>query len=1048
MKASNSVMFRWNLTRMAVVGFAILATIASMCLTSAPAFAQQASGIWNEADAAMAKRQGKLILGDLRKLGNKVLRAIPELQGLEISSPEPLANDQGLMGRINFLGRGWDIIIHTPVVKSNGAFIALKPDTAFGFKDLIKGNLKAAGEVVDKMFLMDQAMLVVSAKNGTFAHTALPPEVAEVFQPIYAAPQYTVNVPQGIALIGSSDLAKTEDMRKAIQFLGGQSSRVVITGAVGKGGVAGGAAEVYVTAQLPKWQAPKIGGILTLPSVQFELSAGVSPTSAGVFFSGKTDNLPILAGVNGKTGMPKTIQVPARLVGSVKADAGALPTVSFDAYVHDGKPWKNAYDLPWLTIENQHFGITAKPSGALEIRSSGSTVFGEKRVQTVAGFQTQATTLGIPLPSEIGLKIDDGPTKVGSIALKDFVLVLRDIAKAARAPWKLDVNQIPHVAIVGAGPGKGPSINLQLDLSGSSIGLGSIDVSGGLRLLNADLGTLERGMLDPQKGIILKTHGKTLPLGPITLPEITTDIHLTTTSTDPRILIKSEGLSLLGSNSDMELEVRVGMAELKAANDFGSLFKTKFHAFAGLGKGGNIDLSQADLFLNAALSSDPGKWLASEARDGVINEMSKIKGHAAKARADLEQATADVTRINNDIERMRNQVRKERNNRDQAITSARNELNKLNAEVSKIESQLRTFESRIKACTQTVSVCVRAEWFECKQWRNDPDLPARAICELGNAPRRTEAEWAKVRRDAVIVARDVAKGVLDALMNGLNEIPVDADPRVAALFAARDSALVSIDAAKLAIQAVAEIDRAMQTVVNAAFAAIGNEVNKGFAIRESLIQGNVRKLLEGHPVILALDFTSFNNPYSQKFAFKIATKPSEEAEVARYNLAQLEVLALGTVVDAFNKFLSDNKLMSPEVYQGLANIYANKKAAVDAEVARVMALHGGAKVFTARLNSPDPLNTFQNNASAVREGLFRRVATRQPAVSFVGAPVTRHGRGTGILKTDCPKGQFAHLLAKPIMCYSCPPGTIRSTEQINSPRACFGVQLREVAGNR
>lgn len=1047
MKTSNQLMSGWHRLHMAVVGFAILVATVSMCFISPPAVAQNAGGLWAEAEAAKAKKQGKLILGDLRSLGNGILGTITELTELEISSPVALPDNQGLAGRMNFLGRGWDILIYTPGGKPASGFIAFKPDTAFGFKDLIKGDLRAAGEVVDKMFLMDQGMLVVSAKSGTFAHTALPAKVAEVFQPIYDAPTYTVNVPMGIALVGSTDLAKTEDMRKAIAFLGGVSSRVVITGSVGKGGPAGGAAEAYITAQLPKWQAPKIGGILELPSVQFEFSAGVSATSSGVFFAGKSDNLPIVAGFDAKSGTPKIIKVPARLVASVTADAGELPTLSFDAYVHDGKKWENAYGLPWLTIENQHFGITAKPSGALEIRSSGSTIFGEKRVQTVAAFQTQATTAGIPLPSEIGLAIDDGPTKVGSITLKDFVIALRDITKAAKGQWTLDVNQVPHVAIVGAGPGKGPSINLTLDLSGATIGLGTINVSGGLQVLDADLGTLEQGMLDPKKGIILKTHGQTLPLGPVTLPAVTTDIHLTSTSTDPRILIKSEGMSFLGSNSDFDLEVRVGMAELKATDDFGSLLKTKIHAFAGLGAGGKIDLSKADLFLNASLASDPGKWLATEAREGVVKEMSKIKGHTAAAQADLDKATADVTRINKDIDTMRNQVKNERKNRDQAITSAQSELDKLNGEVKKIEGEIKTFEDKIKACTQTVSVCARSEWFQCKQWRNDPDLPARALCELGNAPHRTEVDWAKVRRDSVIVARDIAKGALEVLKGGLNEIPVDADPRVAALFAARDSALVAIDAAKLAIEAVNEIDKAMQAVVNDAFAAIGDEVNKGFVIHDSLIQGNMKKMLEGQPVVLVLDFTTFNNRYSQKFAFKIATKPSEEAEAARYNLAQLEVLALGTVVDALNKFLSDNKLLSPEVYQVLADIYAQKKAAVDQEVARVVELHGGAKVFTAKLDNADPLDKFQKDATSVREAHFKNAANRQAAVSFVGAPAARHAQGTGLLKTDCPKGQFAHLLAQPIMCYSCPPETVRSLEPIGSPRACFGVKLREVASN-
>jgi hypothetical protein len=52
----------------------------------------------------------------------------------------------------------------------------------------------------------------------------------------------------------------------------------------------------------------------------------------------------------------------------------------------------------------------------------------------------------------------------------------------------------------------------------------------------------------------------------------------------------------------------------------------------------------------------------------------------------------------------------------------------------------------------------------------------------------------------------------------------------------------------------------------------------------------------------------------------------------------------------------------------------------------------------------------------------------------LGSRATRHGRGTGLIHTDCPRGQFLHLGNG--SCYSCPPGYHRTLAGIGSPHAC------------
>jgi hypothetical protein len=52
------------------------------------------------------------------------------------------------------------------------------------------------------------------------------------------------------------------------------------------------------------------------------------------------------------------------------------------------------------------------------------------------------------------------------------------------------------------------------------------------------------------------------------------------------------------------------------------------------------------------------------------------------------------------------------------------------------------------------------------------------------------------------------------------------------------------------------------------------------------------------------------------------------------------------------------------------------------------------------------------------------------------ARARRHGRGTGLLHTDCPRGSHQFLHIPNGFCYSCPRGYRRTLAGINSPRGC------------
>jgi len=155
----------------------------------------------------------------------------------------------------------------------------------------------------------------------------------------------------------------------------------------------------------------------------------------------------------------------------------------------------------------------------------------------------------------------------------------------------------------------------------------------------------------------------------------------------------------------------------------------------------------------------------------------------------LAAAIAEVERIDDEIERISAEIRAERRERSSDFKAAKNAFDDAQAEVDKINDDITANKSTIAATKKKIAdVC-----------KGKSGL-ALTACKVTNGPKIVawNAEIAALKaanaglvaaREIATVTLDAASIVLDEIEAGLDAIPIDADPRIIALAASRDTAL-------------------------------------------------------------------------------------------------------------------------------------------------------------------------------------------------------------------------------------------------------------------
>jgi peptidoglycan hydrolase CwlO-like protein len=875
-----------------------------------------------------------LKLGTMSAAQSKALKSLfsgtKKLSGLNVTDVK--VSNGALTGVVKFLKFDWNLIAYSDG-GAKSTFIAFGPKKIFKFKDILK---KVPGIELFDVIKFDHQMLAFAVGDVEIESRKLPANVTAITNNFFEGAHYDLAIPQGLTNFGTFNLKNAKILDDAIKFLGGKSTNVYTQISL-KGNVLDNllegsppSPELDMRAALPTFR-PSIGGKITLPAnVQFSLFGVLKPKEVQLGYAGTTDF---------KIG--KQV-VNLELETAITQQRGELPEFTMTATTFKGEPWKKAFGVKWLSIEDykMEFG---QQGDAVKVGIGGKTSIGSKQFDVYALGAVSAKTVGFPIPERIELAVNDGPDKIGSIGIKDIASIYLEMAKAVSGQKSLKLpKQFPDISIAGTKKGEGPSIALALEASGDA----GIDMSGALRVLGTNIATIDRAFIQADQGIEIRAKTAKLGVGPFKFP--TADIELVLRADkegreipEPRLLLKTRGIELFGSKSQMNLTMRPTQFELEALQNYGSLFKFNFLATTGEPIASLEHLAEVDLRLNASLSSDPGKWLRTSGKKAVEKAFSAVRKDVDAATKDLKNAQKKVDKLDKDIAKMKAKVTKERQKPVNQIKSAEKEVAKLNGDIKSMGGKISGAKKRISSCNQSKRICVwgkpvkdgckkkvfgkcvipKLKW-KCQKYKTVANLPARAVCQAKNVKPVAELAAFETAKGTLVASREVAEKTLEGLRKGLTNIPVELDPRVSGLIVAQESATAALTVAKGTVQGFGEFTKILTQGVN----VVGKP--DIFALKNSSIKGSVRGALKGKPVVLAMNFRMLGKNYGQRLAFSLTDM--------EFNAKQLEVLALGaatkTVIAAGRKA----KIIPHSLLDKVDDIYNKKRHAVDAELSKAI----------------------------------------------------------------------------------------------------------------
>ena len=223
-----------------------------------------------------------------------------------------------------------------------------------------------------------------------------------------------------------------------------------------------------------------------------------------------------------------------------------------------------------------------------------------------------------------------------------------------------------------------------------------------------------------------------------------------------------------------------------------------------------LEISSRGMFANGAFVtpasriamfgsiSDSGAELSGSGE--VMLNLGDITGAMKAAHQALTAAQADVNKITREITSMRSTVQAEREAHQQKLNTARKAVSIAQSKVNGLKKKI-AYESRmIKSRNAQIRSWYR--WHKKAKWHQKASRYARYVKERAWRKADIARRYATIAtyKASLAIANTALKATqssLSAMEAATKTFPVDADPRIVGLFAAKETANLALEAAKL-----------------------------------------------------------------------------------------------------------------------------------------------------------------------------------------------------------------------------------------------------------
>lgn len=575
--------------------------------------------------------------------------------------------------------------------------------------------------------------------------------------------------------------------------------------------------------------------------------------------------------------------------------------------------WHKPFGIPGFNLANVKMDVGVNDTGTVSFGLAGDQQYGKCANPESADCVDLDLAMAVDFLVEAALP--DGIAFKGKVSQLGIPAILHIAEEIIGVQDELSKIPMPffeiHDALLAfATPG---AEDPQLGLSGQGFAFG-----GKFFFMEKELGEV-LGEGGPTTGIVFKGDIADIDLDILKFKNNNIDIEI---NLDPKFIINSE-VDVFGGVSKVKLDIEPPHFEFDISEKFGVFGEADLTIrIDGFDlKTGKLD-PNADFSVIGLFKEELVPWLKTHIDQGLEELKASATAKLEDGKRSLESAQRKVDGLDDQIRKIKAEDDKAKRRADASLDSAENRVRSLKG----------TYDHEID------------EAHHCGHWYS------HWACSPG---------W-YIAAGATWLVYEAAEGALEAA-KAVVAAAFDLDPRLAALYAARDVAHAALAIAEGVVEAAEAVEKwvlsELEKIINAALDHIP------FEVEEAILIADLRGMIANDdPMVLDMKFSLFGEKMHEYFALKLPHKP-EDLEFDVVSFALLPVLALDKILeDVLDK-------VSPSIGKWFHAHIAEKLAAAEAAVR--------AQVEAEEAKFKDVLQTFESGSAKYRSAFAEQADVRK-----------------------------------------------------------------------